>query len=65
MALYAILEKNGFIDKKTAENLNVHPDRNVEFGIDVSSGSLGQGLPIAVGIALSNRNKNVYLTLHT
>lgn len=58
MALYAILErKGGSFDIK---NLDVHPDRNEEIGIDCSTGSLGQGLPIAVGMALANRSKNVY-----
>lgn len=61
IALYAILEKNGLIknDKITAK-LNIHPDRNFGLGIDVSSGSLGQGLPIALGIALADRKANVY-----
>lgn len=36
----------------------IHCDR--ENGCDVSTGSLGQGLPIAVGMALSDRSKNVY-----
>ena len=33
---------------------------NKEDGCDVSTGSLGQGLPIAVGMALADRNKNVF-----
>lgn len=61
IALYAVLEKNGLIrDKGITNNLNVHPDRNLEIGIDVSTGSLGQGLPIALGIALVNRKQPVY-----
>jgi len=36
----------------------VHCDR--ELGCDVSTGSLGQGLPIALGIALADRSKNVW-----
>jgi len=40
--------------------LYVHPDRNSAIGIDVSTGSLGQGLPIALGMALSDKKKNVY-----
>ena len=63
VALYAVLEKNGLLRKKQAEKLHVHPDRNPPFGIDVSTGSLGQGLPIALGIALSNRKKDVYCTI--
>jgi transketolase len=60
IALYVILEKNGFIKNSEILKLNVHPDRNPKFGIDVSTGSLGQGLPIALGIAISDRNKNTY-----
>ncbi len=61
IALYAILEKNKLIkNPKTSEKLHIHPDRNPKIGIDVSTGSLGQGLPIALGLAFSNRQKNVY-----
>jgi transketolase len=60
IALYVILEKNGYIKDSEIANLHVHPDRNPKLGIDVSTGSLGQGLPIALGIALSDKSKNVY-----
>lgn len=60
IALYVILEKNGLIKNDDIKTLNVHPDRNPRLGIDVSTGSLGQGLPIALGIAMSDKNKNVY-----
>lgn len=33
---------------------------NIESGCDVPTGSLGHGLGIAVGMALADRNKNVY-----
>lgn len=61
IALYAILEKNKFIkSKRITAKLNIHPDRNLDLGIYVSSGSLGQGLPIALGIALADKKANVY-----
>jgi transketolase len=60
VALYVVLEKNGFIKNSDIETFHVHPDRNPELGIDVSTGSLGQGLPIALGMAMSDENKNVY-----
>lgn len=64
IALYVILEKNGFIkDPKILNSLNVHPDRNPKIGIDVSTGSLGQGLPIALGMALANKRQNVYCVI--
>lgn len=60
-ALYAILEKYGKIkDPSISENLGVHPDRNESLEIHVSTGSLGQGLPIALGMAIANKKKNVY-----
>jgi transketolase len=59
LALYVVLEKYLGID---AEYLllkhGVHPNRDEV--INCSTGSLGQGLPIALGMALADRTKNVY-----
>lgn len=60
VALYAVLEKEKIITPADTKTLLVHPDRNKRLGIDVSTGSLGQGLPIAVGMALSNRKRRVF-----
>lgn len=60
VALYAVLEKFNCLKNPSIKNLSVHPNRDVKKGIDVSTGSLGQGLPIALGMALANRKKNVY-----
>lgn len=61
VALYAVLEKYG---SKNAEKLyikhGVHPNRALSDGIYASTGSLGQGLPIAVGMAIADKNKDVY-----
>lgn len=58
-ALYAILAMSGYIDKeelltlrKLGSRLQGHPSMNKTPGIDISTGSLGQGLSIAVGMAL-------------
>lgn len=59
-SLYVVLEKYKYLDKANLVDYNVHPDRDENKGIDLSTGSLGQGLPIAVGMALANRKKNVY-----
>lgn len=59
-ALYVILEKYKYLKNANLVDLNVHPDRDVSKGIDVSTGSLGQGLPIAIGMAIADRKKNVY-----
>jgi len=61
IALYAVLEKYGFIkDPKTFEKLYIHPDRNLSLDIHVSTGSLGQGLPIALGMAIATKERDVY-----
>ena len=60
IALYAVLERCGLLKTSEVARLRIHPDRDAEKGIDVSTGSLGQGLPIAVGMALADRRKNVY-----
>lgn len=61
VALYVILEK---YCKLNAEALwlkhGTHPNRDSKDKIWCSSGSVGQGLPIAVGMALSDRKKNIY-----
>ncbi len=59
VALYAVLEKYKS-SKKYDEVDCIHPDRLTNKDISVSTGSLGQGLPIAIGTALSDKNKNVY-----
>src|SRR3989344_5348178 len=62
VALYVILEQHNFMKNPSLKNLHVHPDRDTSQGIYVSTGSLGQGLSIAVGIALAVKEKkdNVY-----
>lgn len=59
-ALYVVLEKYMILKNPSIKKLGVHPQRNPKIGIEVSTGSLGQGLPIALGIALADRNKIVY-----
>jgi len=58
-SLYAILEKKGFINKsdlmtlrKTGSKLQGHPDRVRMPIVEASTGSLGQGLSVAQGIAM-------------
>lgn len=62
MAYYAVLAAKGFLpidDLPTFgaydSRLGQHPDRNLVPGVEISSGSLGHGLPIAVGMALGLR----------
>ena len=60
LGLYIILKHKKILKQSQLQKLNVHPDKNHRFQIDVSTGSLGHGLPIAVGLALAKPNKNVY-----
>ena len=62
MAYYAVLAEKGFIEESTLDNwtswdspLGQHPDRMLVPGVEISSGSLGHGLPIAVGTAIGQR----------
>ena len=62
MAYYAVLAAKRFIGVDTLRTfgrydspLGYHPDRNLVPGVEISSGSLGHGLAIAVGMALGLR----------
>ncbi len=70
-ALYAALAERGYFEKehlktfrKIDSNLQGHIDMKKVPGVDMSSGSLGQGLSVANGIAMSakldNRDYRVY-----
>lgn len=64
IAWYVVLEKYGFFkNTDIIKKLHIHPDKNPQYDIHVSTGSLGQGLPIALGIALADKKKNVYCML--
>jgi transketolase len=60
IALYVVLEKNGMLAGTAIDTLCIHPERDVNKCIDLSTGSLGHGLPIALGMAIANRAKTVY-----
>ena len=62
LALYSLLVIQGHVDEKElltfgkkGSKLGGHPDRNKLKEIYASTGSLGHGLPIAVGTALSRK----------
>ena len=63
--LYSTLANRGFFDvealktlRHTGSFLQGHPDMKGVPGVDMSSGSLGQGLSAAVGMALAARLQN-------
>ncbi len=62
MAYYAVLAAQGFLPEAWLAGwasydspLGYHPDRTLVPGVEISSGSLGHGLPLAVGTALGLR----------
>ena len=64
VAYYAILAAMGFFAEDWLDGfmdhdgrLGSHPDRLLVPGVEASTGSLGHGLPIAVGVALGLRAK--------
>ena len=61
-ALYSVLAEKGYFDRDWLHTLNVggtrlpsHCDKNRTPGIDMTTGSLGQGLSAAVGMAMGLR----------
>lgn len=72
--LYSVLADKGFFPESWLHTLNVggtnlpsHCDMNRTPGIDMTTGSLGQGISAAIGIALANRldkiDKKVFLII--
>lgn len=66
-AFYAILAARGFFDPDELStfleydsHLGSHPDRRQVPGVEASTGSLGHGLPMSVGIALALRAKGLH-----
>jgi len=60
VGLYSVLALRGFFDKKILKTfrqddsiLGGHPDRNKVPGVEMSTGSLGHGLSIGIGLAIA------------
>tara|TARA_R100001163_G_scaffold65664_2_gene63842 strand:+ start:8523 stop:9161 length:639 start_codon:yes stop_codon:yes gene_type:complete len=61
LALYAVIEKYHGVDASMLfEKHGGHPHRDEENHVYCSTGSLGTGLPIAVGRAMANPNRTVH-----
>ncbi len=65
-ALYAVLADKGYFDKELLGTLRQfgsplqgHPDMKKIKGVEISTGSLGQGLSVANGMALASRLQNI------
>jgi transketolase len=66
MAFYAVLARHGFFPREELARfltwegrLGGHPDRNRIPGVEVSTGSLGHGLAMAVGVAYALKAKGL------
>jgi transketolase len=66
MAYYAILAAKGFIPVQwlpsfatLGSKLGHHPDHVLIPGVEISSGSLGHGLPLAVGLSMGLRLRGI------
>ena len=66
IALYAILADKGFFDIELLDTfckkesiLGGHPDAGKVPGVEASTGALGHGFPIGVGIAIALKVKNI------
>ncbi len=64
-ALYAVLALTGYIPKETLDTFRMfgsplqgHPDCRKVSGVEISTGSLGQGLSVAGGIALGLKERS-------
>ena len=73
MAQYCVLEERGILTREQVDTcgkdggqLGMHPDLGIP-GIEASTGSLGHGLPIALGMALADRttggDRRVYVVM--
>lgn len=61
LALYCVLEKYYGIDPvKLLHKHGIHPNKDLENKLYCSTGSLGSGLPIAIGHALAKPQKSVW-----
>ena len=70
-ALYAVLAQRGFFDPEELKRLRHpgsmlqgHPNMNLTPGVDMSTGSLGQGVSAAAGMALGAKLKNKNLRVY-
>lgn len=61
LALYCVLEQQYGVDPvKLLHKHGIHPGKDLDNHLYCSTGSLGSGLPIAVGHALATPEKKVY-----
>jgi len=65
LAADIISEEEFFSFQTNESNLIAHPVMNMDIGIESSNGSLGQGLSMAIGIAIAAKNNNKRFNVYT
>jgi len=66
LAQYVLIEQysNGKINAEDLlHTMGIHPERSIENGIYVSSGSLGSAILVAVGFAIADKSRDIYCVL--
>ena len=58
LALYVVLGRG----QELLEKHGIHPNRSIEDGIFCTTGSLGQGITVAVGMAMAGRTVHVLIS---
>jgi transketolase len=71
-ALYAVLADKGYFPRSDLwrlrqidSHLQGHPDNTKTPGVDVNTGSLGQGMSVAMGIAIAARHQKAQYRVFT
>ena len=62
-ALYVLLNDLGKIPDDVLYTLEEHPKLKPDYGIEASTGSLGHGLSIGLGMAIADREHKTYVLL--
>ena len=66
LALYSVLSEKGILPPEILEGfgkkIETHVSDEIE-GVEISTGSLGHGLPIALGMALANEFSRIFVLL--
>ena len=62
-AFYVMLNDLGKLPEEVMHDLEEHPKLNPKYGIQASTGSLGHGLSLGLGIALADREHKSYVLL--
>jgi transketolase len=60
---YVILNDIGHIPDKEIDKLEGHPTLNKKYGIEATTGSLGQGISVGLGMAIADKNNRIFVLM--